>query len=719
MLVKGEENIGGDEFKMRDAFEQMDIVYRISETNNSELQEINLSTGKVRIINLTVGIDVSTVAYSKKDGFIYGVSSGFPKVVYKIDLAGFVDCLGEVLPSLVDGDYEISTIDKNGYLYIKSISSRKYYTIDLSNEMSETYNYLVLPRDNYNVDRDSVGMELRGPNFNGLDWDYNIKDGNLYGVNDGGNIKMISPVTGIVESINDLRLPAADYMISYFDRNNKFYAVRKNTKKIYIINDINPKHIVINNIAKESEDASMYLNNIYQEKKMENSKVEKFLRPEYKDDLEEIATAIKEESIEVIEKEHIVENIEMVEEVIDDNKPSIVINTNIDKEYVIVSEEVQYTISIENTGDIDIYNINIVNWLDKKLEFIDGSVEINEIEEEEASIISGIEIGILNAGAKVVVKYKALVIDDGVIKTSDTIQFFYKGSEDNKEEVVHIKTDDIIINSKVVDIKIKKTSDKKFVVLRDEIKYKIKIINDTSITASNILVKDEFPQYLEFIKGSFSLNGQPINNINLKNGINIGTIESLESVQLEYAVNIIGNPCSLTKETGVDVSYNYILENGYIGTRKVSTVGEEVNSFDMGISNFKQITVESYLNIEVSKPEVESINKINGDIKIGNYHTVKTAETISNEGQYLTGYKLVINGDIEVVIEYTENNLSRRVHSAKYIIPFSTFIILPRGYNLGSKIEVEGILENLYHKLIDGRVLFVNIATIINAKVVF
>ena len=704
---------------MRDAFEQRDIVYRISETNNSELQEINLSTGKVRIINLTVGIDVSTVTYSKKDGFIYGVSSGFPKVIYKITLDGIVDCLAEVLPNLVDGNYEISTIDKNGYLYIKSISSRKYYTIDLSNEMSETYNYLVLPRDNYNVDRDSVGMELRGPNFNGLDWDYSIKDGNLYGVNDGGNIKMISPVTGIVESINDVRLPAADYMISYFDRNNKFYAVRKNTKKIYIINDINPKHIVINSIAKESEDASMYLNNIYQEKKIESSKVEKFLRHEYKDDLEEIATAIKEESIEVIEKEHIVENIEIIEEVIDDNKPSIIINTNIDKEYVIVSEEVQYTISIENTGDIDIYNINIVNWLNKKLEFIEGSVEINEIEEEEASIISGIEIGILNAGAKMVVKYKAIVIDEGEIKTRDTIQFFYRGSKDNKEEIVYIKTDDIIVKSKVVDIKIKKTSDKKFVVLRDEIKYKIKIINNTGITASNVLVKDEIPQYLEFIKGSFSLNGQAINNINLKNGINIGILKSLESVEVEYAVNIIGNPCSVTKETGVDVSYNYILENGYIGTRRVSTVGEEVNSFDMGISNFKQLTVESYLNIEASKPEVESINKINSNIKIENYHTVKTAETISNEGQYLTGYKLVINGDIEVIIEYTENNLRRMVHSAKYRIPFSTFIVLPRGYNLGSKIEVEGILENLYHKLIDERILFVNIATIINAKVVF
>nr|ABH03027.1 hypothetical protein [Clostridium taeniosporum] len=105
------------------------------------------------------------------------------------------------------------------------------------------------------------------------------------------------------------------------------------------------------------------------------------------------------------------------------------------------------------------------------------------------------------------------------------------------------------------------------------------------------------------------------------------------------------------------------------------------------------------------------------EAKILECHVISTPSIISNEGQILSGYKLIVRGVLEELVEYTSATEEQSVHSAHYSIPFSSFLILPSTYVVGSKIDIEGKVEDIYYKKIDSRCFFKNITILINAKI--
>ena len=87
------------------------------------------------------------------------------------------------------------------------------------------------------------------------------------------------------------------------------------------------------------------------------------------------------------------------------------------------------------------------------------------------------------------------------------------------------------------------------------------------------------------------------------------------------------------------------------------------------------------------------------------------------ENQPITGYKLVVHGVLNLVIEYTALEARQGVHSAHYTIPFSTFVVLPEDYVVGSNLDVEGIVEDVYYNSTDIRNFFQNTMAMINVKI--
>ena len=137
----------------------------------------------------------------------------------------------------------------------------------------------------------------------------------------------------------------------------------------------------------------------------------------------------------------------------------------------------------------------------------------------------------------------------------------------------------------------------------------------------------------------------------------------------------------------------------------------------MDISTFKQMSVEKELEIPGLKPNIESINEVFGTVKVKGCHLIETPTYISQEGQKLTGYKIVVSAELSVVIKYTALELTQGVHSAHYIVPFSAFLVMPDGYRTGSKLDVSGQVEHVYFKVHDERTFFTNITLMLNAKI--
>lgn len=275
----------------------------------------------------------------------------------------------------------------------------------------------------------------------------------------------------------------------------------------------------------------------------------------------------------------------------------------------------------------------------------------------------------------------------------------------------------VTIYAERIDVVVDKKSHKNFVVLGEEVAYTIEIFNNGTVDIENVRFIDILPEGLELIDGTLKVKDSFINEVDIKDGINIGKIQKNSSAVVEYRSKLVFPNCSMQLMNTAKVEFNYTLLDGRVEHSESSSLINLQSVVSIGIANFKQLSVEEYLEIPNKKPEAEYINNVIGTIKINKYNVINTVNLKSLEGQYLSGNKLIVHGILNVVVEYTACEREQSSYSAHYNIPFSTFIVLPHNYVNSSKIDIEGIIEDIYCNLLDCRKFFVSITLLVNAKI--
>lgn len=144
-----------------------------------------------------------------------------------------------------------------------------------------------------------------------------------------------------------------------------------------------------------------------------------------------------------------------------------------------------------------------------------------------------------------------------------------------------------------------------------------------------------------------------------------------------------------------------------------------------------QFFIPEIVDIPNQKPNIEGLVGVHSCIEIISQRVVKTpvvtgytsangqfisGDTIPNaEGTKLTGKKLVIEGFIRQKIIYTALNSEQSLHSAHFIMPFSTFIILDKDTPLSKKFNVLPYIEDVYALQLSTRSVFKNTTIFISA----
>lgn len=144
-----------------------------------------------------------------------------------------------------------------------------------------------------------------------------------------------------------------------------------------------------------------------------------------------------------------------------------------------------------------------------------------------------------------------------------------------------------------------------------------------------------------------------------------------------------------------------------------------------------QFYVPKILDIPTQKPDVEGIVSVNSCVEIISQRVVNTpvvtgytrmdgvfvpGEDIPNaEGTYLTGKKLIIEGIVRQKIIYTALAADQPLHSASFVIPFSTFIIVGADEPLSQKFILYPYLEDVFACRLSERSVFSNNTLFIKA----
>ena len=138
---------------------------------------------------------------------------------------------------------------------------------------------------------------------------------------------------------------------------------------------------------------------------------------------------------------------------------------------------------------------------------------------------------------------------------------------------------------------------------------------------------------------------------------------------------------------------------------------------------FTQLKVPEVVEIPEQKPDIEQIIQVLIEGKITNLKLIKTPVGDSEEGQHLTGEKLVIEGKLHQKVVYVAETAegNQPVHSAEFDIPFSTFIVVPKCY-IGTvkpgkedDINVQVCIEDVFIEEINPREVIKSSLLFINA----
>lgn len=386
-------------------------------------------------------------------------------------------------------------------------------------------------------------------------------------------------------------------------------------------------------------------------------------------------------------------------------------------EEAVIGEEIEFKIIAKNISDLDVDNVIIRDILKSEFKFVDNTVEIDGVLKKNQNILFGINIGKLEKGCFKEIKFKVKVIsrsEEGIVTNVAIGEYQYKNMQDNIVLQYNIISNIVEVIIQEVNIYIDKNIDKNEVSLGEEVTYTISLINKGTVNVKNLYLREIINKAFDIIEGQFYLNKKRINSVNLNKGISIGNLDIGEKIDIVYKVKYATINNRIQAPNTTKLNFYYQKTNGLIFK---ATEIEKTRSINLRISTFKYKVMSEKIYKDRSNPDICEVENVEANLDIIEHHLVKTIKGKSNEGQILTGYKVVIQGMLKVIVEYRALDGDKSVHILKSSIPFSTFIVLPDNFIEGSKINIDFNIENINFEKIDTESVYVNIYLLLIAKI--
>ncbi|MGL5084707.1 MAG: DUF7507 domain-containing protein [Clostridium sp.] len=395
--------------------------------------------------------------------------------------------------------------------------------------------------------------------------------------------------------------------------------------------------------------------------------------------------------------------------------PKLRLEKSSDVDIAVIGDTVTYTIVATNEGTIAFTDVVVRDLLAPELDFIEGSVKIDGVSDLKANILAGVHLGPIAIIASKTLTFKVKIIgakcDVCNIATAD---YYYTLDKGITNEYGIQSSNESCICIKNISILVAKVADKSEVSLNDIINYTVTVTNESDSTIDSAVFKDILPISLLLIDGSVTVDGVVVSNPNLALGINIGTLAPKQIVIIKYSAKVIAGSCSRKIKNSAFVESKYSFDNGSVKNIVSNIASVEICS---NIAAFKQLSIDKLCPIPPQKPDMEEVNSVFVTGKILKSYVIKTHKGVSNEGQNLSGYKLVVNGVLNIIIEYTANDKSQSIHSYSCDVPFGTFIILPTNYTNCRNVNVDVQIEDVDYETDNCRETFINIMYLVIAKI--
>lgn len=384
----------------------------------------------------------------------------------------------------------------------------------------------------------------------------------------------------------------------------------------------------------------------------------------------------------------------------------IEMNLSSEKDEVILGEDTYNNLVIKNKGLYNLFEAKLYLVYDNALDtIISPNVAINNKLVKFNNLDKVIELGNIESGESLIIKYTVTpeTINNRNIYCKLIGNYEFKNSGESREKTFY--SNKILLVVQKVSLKSFLSADKNIVYKGEKIKYSSLLINDGTvpldISYKLNVNKSLVPQYNGFI-----VNGVVIENEDLY----CTTINPSEGISIDrlYSYNNSFGGNKILAESLINYSYS-------IDGKEYKNINNKTERLfiDAAFTTFKEVIVEHKEKLIDFEEELISVSNVYVSTHILNYYVVDRFKNIDTNNEIISSTKIVVRGIITLKIEYISKTNNVYIHNKH--LDFVTFIILPREFKDGDKIEIKGEVLDIYYKIIDLSYLFLNINLIIKA----
>ena len=214
----------------------------------------------------------------------------------------------------------------------------------------------------------------------------------------------------------------------------------------------------------------------------------------------------------------------------------------VDKTIATIGDEITYTITLTNVGNVIDYSVVFQDTPSNGVTFKTGSVKVNGVSQPLSNPTTGFSLGDIGIGNVVTVQFVVTVVSVPATNTvinQAVIAFEYPVDPRQPYYTDTSYSNAVTTNIAYGSLNVTKAANKQYATRGEQITYTVTIQNVGNINATNVVFQDPTPHNTMFVIGSTTINGTPYPDYNPSAGFDLGTMTPGQIITVVYKVQIV------------------------------------------------------------------------------------------------------------------------------------------------------------------------------------
>ena len=214
----------------------------------------------------------------------------------------------------------------------------------------------------------------------------------------------------------------------------------------------------------------------------------------------------------------------------------------VDKTIATIGDEITYTITLTNVGNVIDYSVVFQDTPSNGVTFKTGSVKVNGVSQPLSNPTTGFSLGDIGIGNVVTVQFVVTVVSVPATNTvinQAVIAFEYPVDPKQPYYTDTSYSNAVTTNIAYGSLNVTKAANKQYATRGEQITYTVTIQNVGNINATNVVFQDPTPHNTMFVIGSTTINGTAYPDYNPSAGFDLGTMTPGQIITVVYKVQIV------------------------------------------------------------------------------------------------------------------------------------------------------------------------------------